>query len=116
RTGCRGQPRPAYQRRLVPHSRKSGAMTETSIEAASREALDDGLLSAYISASTSLSELSLQTLKQGDTFAVFNSSGDILTWNGSPEGLFHNDTRHLSRLDLTLNGRPPLLLSSNIQD
>lgn len=91
-------------------------MDEIPINAVTREALDDGLLRFYISASASLSQLGLQALKQGDTFSVFNSCGDILAWKKSPEGLFHNDTRHLSRLDLTLNGSPPLLLSSNIQD
>jgi glycogen debranching enzyme len=91
-------------------------MAETPIQAAAGEVLDGDLLQFYISASASLSQLGIQALKQGDTFAVFNPYGDILSWKESPEGLFHNDTRHLSRLDLTLNGYAPLLLSSNIQD
>ncbi|MEE8173114.1 MAG: glycogen debranching N-terminal domain-containing protein, partial [Alphaproteobacteria bacterium] len=91
-------------------------MDETSIQAAAGEMLDSDALQFYISASTSLSHLAIQALKQGDTFAVFNPYGDILSWKESPEGLFHNDTRHLSRLDLTLNGYTPLLLSSDIQD
>jgi glycogen debranching enzyme len=77
--------------------------------------VDDGL-QFEISATTSLNQLGIQALKQGDTFAVFNPNGDIASWKESPEGLFHNDTRHLSRFDLTLNGNVPLLLSSNIQD
>ncbi|GBF26860.1 hypothetical protein MnTg02_01902 [bacterium MnTg02] len=91
-------------------------MDETPIKAAAGEVLDGDLLQFYISASVSLSQLGIQALKQSDTFAVFNPYGDILSWKESPEGLFHNDTRHLSRLDLTLNGYAPLLLSSNIQD
>ncbi len=89
---------------------------EAQTQAAADKALVAGLLKFHISASRSLSQLRIQVLKQGDTFAVFNPFGDILPWKKSPEGLFHNDTRHLSRLDLTLNGYTPLLLNSNIQD
>jgi len=52
-------------------------------------------------------------LKHGDTFAVFNAFGDIIGSNGSPGGLYHNDTRYLSQLELRLNGDRPLLLSAN---
>jgi glycogen debranching enzyme len=52
-------------------------------------------------------------LKHGDTFAVFNAFGDIAGGNGSPDGLYHNDTRYLSQLELRLNGDRPLLLSAN---
>ncbi|MBV8493135.1 MAG: amylo-alpha-1,6-glucosidase [Alphaproteobacteria bacterium] len=52
-------------------------------------------------------------LKHGDTFAVFNQFGDIAGDRGSPDGLYHDDTRHLSRLELRLNGDRPLLLSAN---
>ncbi|MGH7246975.1 MAG: glycogen debranching N-terminal domain-containing protein, partial [Pseudomonadota bacterium] len=34
---------------------------------------------------------------------------------GSPDGLYHRDTRYLSRLELRLNDAPLLLLSSNVQ-
>jgi len=52
-------------------------------------------------------------LKHDDTFVVFNQFGDITGGNGSPDGLYHHDTRHLSRLELRLNGDRPLLLSAN---
>ena len=49
-------------------------------------------------------------LKFGDTFAVFDCRGDI---TGPGElGLYHEGTRHLSVLGLTISGKPPLLLSS----
>ena len=32
---------------------------------------------------------------------------------GCPDGLYHQDTRFLSQLELRLNGDRPLLLSSN---
>ena len=34
----------------------------------------------------------------------------------APDGLFHRDTRFLSRLELLLNGVQPLLLGSNVRD
>ena len=45
-------------------------------------------------------------LKYGDTFAVFDSHGDIGGAVGGAEGLFHNDTRYLSQLELLMNGQP----------
>ena len=55
-----------------------------------------------------------RTLKHGDTFVLVDSHGD-LGITGS-DGLFHDDTRFLSLLVLTLDGAPPLLLGSNVYD
>src|SRR5271170_6652873 len=62
-----------------------------------------------------------RTLKYGDTFVVLDSRGDIRNDNGAAlsggsAGLFHEDTRHLSRLELLVNGAPPLLLGSTLRD
>jgi glycogen debranching enzyme len=57
-----------------------------------------------------------RTLKHGDTFAVFDAHGDIGASAGGPDGVFHADTRFLSRLELLLNGLQPLLLGSNVRD
>ena len=57
-----------------------------------------------------------RTLKHGDTFAVFDSHGDIGISGGEPDGIFDKDTRYLSRLELLLNGMQPLLLGSNLRD
>ena len=57
-----------------------------------------------------------RTLKYGDTFVVLDSRGDFGTSSGGSSGLFHQDTRHLSRLELLVNGAPPLLLGSNLRD
>ena len=57
-----------------------------------------------------------RVLKSGDTFAVFDRFGDIETL-GPPElGIYHRDTRFLSRLALRLEGQRPLLLSSTIKE
>jgi glycogen debranching enzyme len=57
-----------------------------------------------------------RTLKHDDTFVVLDSHGDIGATAGGPDGLFHCDTRFLSRLELLLNGVQPLLLGSNVRD
>src|SRR5438270_8375847 len=57
-----------------------------------------------------------RTLKYGDSFIVVDGHGDIGATAGGTDGLFHCDTRFLSRLELQVNGMPPLLLGSNIRD
>lgn len=52
-------------------------------------------------------------LKHGDTFAVLSPFGDMVGDEGCPDGLYHQDTRFLSQLELRLNGDRPLLLSSS---
>ncbi|MEZ2224620.1 glycogen debranching N-terminal domain-containing protein [Rhizobium sp. RCC_161_2] len=70
----------------------------------------------FIPATASLQERRPRTLKHGDTFAVFDHNGDALSGPGSPEGLFHRDTRYLSHLSLMINGKRPMLLSSTLRD
>ncbi|HEX9904676.1 MAG TPA: amylo-alpha-1,6-glucosidase [Propylenella sp.] len=70
----------------------------------------------YIHASQSLQERRPRTLKHGDTFAVFDPNGDIVSGTDSPDGLYHADTRHLSHFDMLLGGNRPMLLSSVIRD
>ncbi len=57
-----------------------------------------------------------RTLKHGDCFAVLDSHADIGASAGGPDGIFFNDTRYLSHLEMLLNGKQPLLLGSNIRD
>jgi glycogen debranching enzyme len=57
-----------------------------------------------------------RTLKHGDTFAMFDDNGDVTSAPGSPEGIFHCDTRHLSQLTLSICGQRPILLSSTLRD
>ena len=74
---------------------------------------DPEAASFYIPASASFLQRRPRTLKQGDTFGVFDHHGDI-TADGGPEGLYHRDCRYLSQLRLFANGRLPLLLSSTV--
>jgi glycogen debranching enzyme len=69
-----------------------------------------------VPAQSSLQEQRPLTLKHGDTFAVYDQNGDILTSAGGPEGLYHADMRHLSQLALSLNGARPMLLRSALRD
>jgi glycogen debranching enzyme len=57
-----------------------------------------------------------RVLKYGETFAVFNRSGDIESVGTMQFGLFHKEARHLSRFSFYLNGRKPLLFYSSIRD
>jgi len=57
-----------------------------------------------------------RTLKHNDTFAIFDSHGDIGAASGGNDGLFHCDTRYLSHLELSIGGAQPLLLGSAIKD
>lgn len=57
-----------------------------------------------------------RALKHGDTFAVVDSHGDIGASIGGQDGVFHADTRYLSRLEFLLDGMQPLLLGSNLRD
>jgi glycogen debranching enzyme len=65
-------------------------------------------------AKTSLQERRPRTLKHGDSFALFDRAGDLDGLPGSPEGLFHLDTRYLSLLGLRVNGEVPVLLGSAV--
>ncbi len=70
----------------------------------------------YIPAAASLQERRPRILKDGDTFGLFDHNGDILSGTGSPEGIYHLDTRYLSQFHLSLCGARPLLLSSTVRD
>jgi glycogen debranching enzyme len=55
--------------------------------------------------------LRLFVLKHGDTFVVADAFGDII---GVGDGLFHDDTRILSSLRLSMGGRPLVLLGGAV--
>lgn len=69
-----------------------------------------------VPADASLEEQRPRSMKHGDTFAVFDNNGDILSGPSSPEGLYHGDTRYLSHLRVTLDGCRPMLLRSSLRD
>ena len=70
----------------------------------------------YISADSSMADEKTRVLKYGSTFAVFNSRGDIRPFGFETHGIYHDGTRFLSKWDLRLAGKKPLLLSSSIKE
>lgn len=70
----------------------------------------------YIRATSSLADNRTLVLKNGETFVIFNRYGDIESLGTMQLGLFHMETRHLSRLAFYLSGRKPLLLNSTIRE
>jgi glycogen debranching enzyme len=69
-----------------------------------------------IEARTSLTDRALRNLKHGDAFAVLDAQGNLGTVKDTAEGLFYRDTRFLSYLELRLEGKRPLLLSSAVHE
>src|SRR5246127_4727851 len=70
----------------------------------------------YIRASSALADDRTRVLLNGDTFAVFDRGGDIRPIGFGQQGIFHKETRHLSRLDMLFCGERPLLLSSTVRE
>ena len=50
------------------------------------------------------------SLKDGATFVVLDEHGDINRGGWGHQGLYHGDTRYVSRLALSIEGAPPVLL------
>src|SRR5213075_369943 len=70
----------------------------------------------YIRSSSPRVDVRTRVLKQNDTFAVFDRFGDIDTFGAGELGLYHQDTRFLSRLTLKLGKDRPLLLTSTVRE
>ncbi len=70
----------------------------------------------YVRASSALVDDRTRVLKSGDTFAVLNRYGDIEDLGFSQFGLFHAESRHLSRFTMRLNQQQPLLLGSTVRE
>jgi glycogen debranching enzyme len=70
----------------------------------------------YIRATSSRADERTRVLKHGDTFGVFDRYGDVHPIGLGEQGLFHEGTRHLSRLEVRLGKLRPLLLSSTVNE
>jgi glycogen debranching enzyme len=69
----------------------------------------------YILATSTRTDDRTRVLKHGETFAVFDRFGDVQPVGLGEQGLYDQGTRFLSRLELRLGGRRPLLLSSTVK-
>ncbi len=57
-----------------------------------------------------------RVLKHTDLFAVFDEVGDIMSWGSGAHGMYLEDMRHLSKLELRMWGQKPILLSSTVKE
>jgi len=69
-----------------------------------------------VGASAMLAERRLHTLKHGDMFGVYDTTGNILYGPGIADGLYYLDTRHLCALSLTICEQQPILLSATLRE
>lgn len=69
----------------------------------------------YVAATSSRADDRTRVLKYGPTFAVLDRFGDMHRIGNGEQGLYHHGTRFLSRLELRINGRRPLLLNSSLK-
>jgi len=67
----------------------------------------------YILATSSFADQRTMVLKQDDTFAIFDYHGDIHQVGLNTQGIYHDGTRHISLMELKINGQRPMLLSSS---
>lgn len=70
----------------------------------------------YILASSSLADGRTEVLKDGETFAVFDRYGDVYHVLPSPQGLYHEGTRFLSRFELSLGTQRMMMLSASVKE
>ena len=70
----------------------------------------------YILATSSRADDRTRVLKSGDSFAVLDRYGDIQPLGLGEQGLYHEGTRFLSRLEVELEGKRPMLLSSQVRE
>lgn len=89
--------------------------TEPELKADSSQNNSDATSPFYI-AVAGAAERHSRALKHGDTFALFNATGDIINGQDSWEGIYHRDTRVLSDYRLAIDGQHLLLLNSVVVD
>ena len=70
----------------------------------------------YVLATSSRTDDRTRVLKHDELFGVFDRWGDIQRIGLGEQGLYYQGTRFLSRLELTVNERRPLLLNSTVQE
>jgi len=75
--------------------------------------IEDGF---YILSTSSRVDDRTCVLKQGDVFAIFDRFGDVESLGSGALGIYHHDTRFLSKLALKVADERPLFLSSTIKE
>jgi glycogen debranching enzyme len=70
----------------------------------------------YILAQAMASRRTTRVLAQGESFAIFESTGDIVDSPLEALGFFYRDTRHLRCFEITIAGEVPHFLNSYVSD
>jgi len=70
----------------------------------------------YVSVNSTYADDRVRVLNHVDTFGIFDRWGDAAQIGEEVQGIYHNGTRHLSGIELRLEGHRPLLLSSAIKE
>ncbi|MEJ6022883.1 amylo-alpha-1,6-glucosidase [Ramlibacter sp. PS4R-6] len=70
----------------------------------------------YVSAKAARADESPHVLKEGNSFLVSDRYGDVDGTGLGEEGLFYEDTRHLSEMRLTVEGVRPMFLGSSVRE
>lgn len=92
-----------------------GSGRRTSAHKAAKTVLKVGS-TFYILASSLSSRRTTRVLADGHSFAIFDAGGDIVESPLEALGLFHRDTRYLSRFELRVAGQTPYFLNSFLSD
>ncbi len=71
---------------------------------------------AYVLATSPRVAMRTLTLKDGDTFAVFDRYGDTGSVGSGEQGIYHRGTRMLAHHEFHLGQQRPLLLSSTVHE
>ncbi|KAB7624004.1 amylo-alpha-1,6-glucosidase [Alkalilimnicola sp. S0819] len=70
----------------------------------------------YVLATSSRADDRTHVLKAGESFSLCDRHGDMAPLGNGEAGLFHRGTRYLSRWELQLSGRNPLLLNASVSE
>lgn len=70
----------------------------------------------YVLATSSRADDRTRTLKHGETFGLFDRFGDIHHVGMGEQGIYHEGTRFLSHLELTIERQRPILLHSTVKE
>ncbi|HSV29547.1 MAG TPA: glycogen debranching N-terminal domain-containing protein, partial [Candidatus Omnitrophota bacterium] len=71
---------------------------------------------SYVLATSPRVAMRTLTLKDGDSFAVFDRYGDTGSVGSGEQGVYHRGTRMLTHHELHLGHQRPLLLSSTVHE
>jgi glycogen debranching enzyme len=70
----------------------------------------------YVSAKAARADENPHVLKHDETFVLFDRFGDMQQLGSGDQGLYHEDTRYLSHLELLIDGVRPMFLGSAVKE